>query len=126
MKTTYEICHHILLSYATKAAEGIQYTHTNDSGFRHSLLNLHSFISGIDGYKSVDPSLLTLDEMNILGFGRWSEESELMLIPFYLFPFLAEGFTAFNFDGKPFVFKRDEADNDHRYGALAFGVYPAK
>lgn len=126
MKTTYDICHSILLSYATKAAEGVQHTFTSDASFRDSLLNLHAFISGIDGYRSVDPSLLTLEEMKSVGFMRWSEETELMLIPFYLFPFLADGFTAFTLHGESFVFKSDDADNDHRYGALAYGVYPAK
>lgn len=74
----------------------------------------------------IDPNGMTLEELKACGFGRWSEDNEMMLIPISLLPFLADEFEgACIMSEEKRLLKRDEMDNDHRGGFLAYGVYPA-
>ena len=74
--------------------------------------------------KNLNPSELTMDEMKDLGFGRWDEKTELMLIPLWLMQFIDPEIYVMSIDGETVQFKH--ADNDHRFGCLAFGVIPKK
>ena len=67
---------------------------------------------------------LTKEQMEDLGFGKWSEENPMMLIPLWLFPFLPEDIEAGCIDGEKRVFKKSDMDTDNRYGCLAYGIFP--
>lgn len=74
----------------------------------------------------IDPSDLTRSEMVDLGFGSWSDETEMMLIPLWLFPFMADGLEVEDIFGETFIFNKADADTDNRFGCLSYGVVPKK
>lgn len=65
---------------------------------------------------------LTIAELDALGFGRWSEETELRLIPVYLYWAIPQDIEVTCFDGS--TKKLSEADTDNRFGCLAYGFIP--
>lgn len=77
---------------------------------------------------------LTPAECDELGFGKWSDDSELRLIPIWLYPFLSPGETLHCIDGSTDVVGAKYAtigedgyiDGDHRGGMLAFGIMPVE
>jgi len=73
----------------------------------------------------IDPYELTMEQMKDLGFARWNYESDLMLIPLWLLPFLKEDIETESISGNKYS-KKSELDTDNRYGCIAFGVYPKK
>jgi len=80
-------------------------------------------IKGSDEYRDIDPSELTQEECDELGFAKWDEEG-LMLIPLWLVPYISETFEgACITDPKFRLMVTSKQDNDHRYGCVSFGVY---
>jgi hypothetical protein len=73
---------------------------------------------------SIDPSDLTNAECDDLGFGRWSKENPMRLIPIWIYPFLKEEFNSGCIDGNSGKMKKSEMDTDTRFGYLAYGIYP--
>lgn len=67
---------------------------------------------------------LTAEQMDDLGFIRWSEENPMRLIPLWLYQFLPDEIETECIDGEKFVLKRADMDNDHRLGWLAYGIWP--
>lgn len=84
----------------------------------------------------VDCTNLTSSEALNLGFGLWCEETNLHLIPMYLYDFLEYGqpLTSINGEVKKVTVGYDEGngsnpnyiDNDSRFGCLAYGFIPRK
>jgi hypothetical protein len=77
-------------------------------------------------YTELQPSDLTVDEMKELGFMRWSENSDMMLIPLWIYPFLADVLTTTDINGVTSTLNKSDIDTDHRCGCLAYGITPAK
>lgn len=75
--------------------------------------------------ESIDITQLTKDQMIDLGFGKWEENSKDFLIPLWLFPWLKSEIITKCIDGTKTLMKKD-MDTDHRYGLLAYSVYPLK
>lgn len=73
---------------------------------------------------TVNISQLTEEQMNDLGFGRWSEENPMRLILLWLFPWLPEEVEVGCIDGVKQILKKSEMDTDHRFGYLAYGIFP--
>lgn len=65
---------------------------------------------------------LTSAELDALGFGAWSEETGLRLIPIYLYWAIPPATRVTCFDGT--TQELSEADTDSRFGCLAFGFVP--
>ncbi|WAW44618.1 hypothetical protein [Klebsiella phage Kp_GWPR59] len=122
--TTFQICQMILLATATRAAEPIAYQSWGDSFTAKNIRDLPTRLYMSPDFEPVDPNDLTLEEMKNLGFRKWSDDSNMMLIPLYLLPYLKDGFRAISISGEEFTFTRDKADNDHRMGLLSFGALP--
>lgn len=121
---TFQLCQMILVATATRAAEPIEYTSWGaDFSIQH-IRDLPGRLMKSPDFFPVDPNDLTREEMENLGFRKWSKESDLMLIPLYLFPYMKEGITVTSISGDQYYFFRESADNDHRMGLLAFGVVP--
>ena len=56
-----------------------------------------------------------------LNFGRWSDDSQLRLIPLYLWHCIANGEVLTCIDGKTKIKGLDEIDLDVRFGCIAYG-----
>lgn len=77
---------------------------------------------------------LTGEELRDLGFGKWDEADSILLIPIWLYPFIAPGQKLWCFGGKPILVREDYTnpdaegyiDNDQRFGYLAYGVKTCK
>lgn len=63
---------------------------------------------------------LTLKEAKELRFGRWSNESDLWLIPLWLFPLIPEDLELTSIGGQKGLVS--EVDTDTRFGCLAWGI----
>jgi hypothetical protein len=74
---------------------------------------------------TIDVTGFSLAQCEELGFGKWEEGSNLRLIPLWLFPFLSDQVEYTAIDGDK-IKGRDQMDNDHRFGCLAFGIVPAE
>jgi hypothetical protein len=48
----------------------------------------------------------------------------LRLIPLWLFGMIPEGLVVTNIGGEDFKFRKGKTDLDHRFGRLAYGIYP--
>lgn len=108
----------LMTHIVNSAAEGFQYTWSDEFHAK----NTDDAISRATKYlvgPSEDPTLaedrrfdnirwneFSVDDLRLIGWGFWSEESKLMLCPLWL---------------KEVFFPGKEHDNDHRFGCLAYG-----
>lgn len=124
MITTYDLCKWIRKAILTNAAEVIAYNWDADFS-RKNLKEVPDKLKKAEGFRLIDPSDLTESEMDDLGFGRWSEDNPIRLIPLWLKPFLAERIKAGSIDnGEAREIETASMDDDHRFGCLAYGVLP--
>ena len=64
---------------------------------------------------------VSTDDLFSLGFGRWSGDSQLLLIPIWAWNFIADGQEVISINGETKVKGTDDIDLDHRGGYLAWG-----
>lgn len=115
----------ILQNYLAKQLSGkLNYT---DSEYwqKKKILGSELLEKTKDFNLSVDDfNSLTVDDVEKLGFCKWSEEFEnLYLIPSYLWRFLPCGLEIRNLDNE--IIKYNDfncLDNDERFGCLAYGL----
>lgn len=90
---------------------------------------IHQEIS--DGYDSIRQQFkdriknigeLTADELKDLGFSKWSNESDLYLIPIWFYDFIPDGIELTSISGEKAVKGQDYVDMDTRFGRLAYGI----
>ena len=75
-------------------------------------------------FRKVDPNEMTKEQLLDLGFQKWDEDSGLMLIPLYIYPFLKDEIMCGSIsDICSRLIKTSEIDLDHRFGCLAYGVF---
>jgi hypothetical protein len=123
---TYEKCCAIRHAIMTRVAESQIYESWSDE-FR--LKNIRGFFSEtIQKWSEtesfeIDASDLTKEEMELLGFCKFSENSNGYLIPIWLYPFLKESIETSCIDGSSKL-NKSEMDTDHRFGYLAYSVLP--
>ena len=73
--------------------------------------------------KHIDITKLTIEEAKELRFRRWDEElPDLWLFPLYLVPLIPEGLEVMSISGNKFKYEKDKADNDIRFGCVAYGI----
>ena len=59
-----------------------------------------------------------------LGFKKWEEDSNLMLIPGYLYQFIPAGLDLYCISGEKVQYESyKDLDNDCRFGCLAYGIH---
>lgn len=118
-RTNYEMAKAVRNSVLSSAAQGMLYSDFSSIKEKEGRLKRGT------GFKQIDPNDLTLEQLEDLGFGRWSDESTLRLIPGWIFPFLSDTFVGASImNEEARELKRNEIDNDMRFGCLAFGVFP--
>ena len=75
-------------------------------------------------FRKVDPNEMSIEQLLDLGFQKWDEDSGLMLIPLYIYPFLKDEIMCGSIsDICARLIKVSEIDIDHRFGCLAYGVF---
>ena len=122
---TYELCKAIRRRITTRAAEVFSYGSWSDDFATSQIREIPKSIIESDGFFQINPNTLTSSEMDELGFCRWSGDSPIRLIPLWLLPFLVDEFEAGCIDGGPVKqVRREEIDNDHRFGCIAYGINP--
>ncbi len=120
--TTYEKCQAVRRFIVNRAAEVMNYTSWSDEFAANRIREISEDLS--DSIGKINIAELTSIQMDDLGFGRWSEDSPMRLIPLWLFQFLPDEIESECIDGTKSVLKTAEMDNDHRFGCLAYGIYP--
>lgn len=111
-----------------RAAEVMAYANWGDDFAAKQIRNFPSELADQEtgkNYFGIQPAEMTDKQLEELGFGRWSDETPMRLIPLWLFPFLAEDIEIECIDGEKMTTKKSEMDNDNRFGCLAYGVIPA-
>ena len=125
--TTFDKCKAIRNSLLTRVGEALSYSWSSD--FKIENLNdIHKSISYWEkerGSFKINPNDLTKEEAGELGFGIWSKESEIRLIPIWILPFLCDTFDSESISGEKHTSLK-ELDSDHRFGCLAYGIIPKK
>lgn len=73
--------------------------------------------------KHIDFTKITTEEAKELRFQRWDEEHpNLWLFPLYLVPIIPEGLEVTSISGNKYKYEKDKADNDIRFGCVAYGI----
>ena len=87
----------------------------------------YQFIKGqLDKHEIPSEEWLNLDiaTAKLLGFAFWEEDSNLMLIPGYLYQFIPAGLELYSISGEKKQYESyNDLDNDCRFGCLAYGIY---
>ena len=125
--TTYEKCKAIRRMIINRAAEVMAYDNWSDDFAVKQIRKFPDELSKQTGekYFGIQPAEMTDKQLEELGFGRWSDETPMRLIPLWLMPFLADEIETECIDGVKKLTKKSEMDNDNRFGCLAYGVIPA-
>lgn len=121
--TTYEKCKRVRRFMLNKAAEVMNYTNWSDEFSTKQIREITDIVDQQIG--KINIAELTKEQMDDLGFGTWSEDNPMRLIPLWLFKFLPDEIESECINGTKTVLKTAEMDNDHRYGYLAYGIWPA-
>lgn len=69
-----------------------------------------------------DINKLSRDDLYHLGFAKWDDTSDLLLVPLWFYPLLEEGTVLTSIHGSEAIVGEDDIDMDTRFGALAYGV----
>lgn len=121
MSETFEKCKNIRNYMLRNCAETMLYKNW-DSDFATENIREIPDVSDGSFRGSIDPTLLSKDEMIDLGFMKYRDDFEMLLIPLWLFPFLKDGFKCQCINGKKKIFIKSKMDVDHRSGMLSYGI----
>lgn len=73
--------------------------------------------------KHIDFNNITSEEAKELRFRKFSEEyPNLWLFPLYLVPLIPEGLDVMSISGEKYKYNKEKADNDIRFGCVAYGI----
>lgn len=119
----FEKCLLIKRALIRRAGECIAYTTWTDEYCVKQLRSIHKELG--EKINCVDISKLTSKELDEIGFGKWSENSPLRLIPLFLLPYLPDQIDVGSIDGEePCLINKKDMDDDNRGGYLAYGIVP--
>ncbi len=123
MQTTYMKCKKIRTLILNTSAEVMNYSNWDNGFAAKQIREIAPKYQDIIG--EIDISKLTKEEMIDLGFGRWSKDDPMFLIPLYLYQFLPDKINCNCISGSS-VLDKSNMDTDNRCGWLAYGVTPSK
>ena len=119
----YEFLLQVRQAIINRAAEVFCYKWATDFSSER-IKEIPSVFSKSEGFRKVDPNEMTKEQLVDLGFQKWDEDSGLMLIPLYIYPFLKDEIMCGSIsDICPRLIKVSEIDIDHRFGCLAYGIF---
>lgn len=107
--------------YANMVAETVQYKSWDDHFCREEI-NRYTDKMIEEVKKHIDFYHLTKEEAVELRFGKWSDDSNLYLIPLWLLPAIPVGITLICISGDKIVYDGKNIDIDTRFGVLAWGI----
>nr|DAR90859.1 MAG TPA: hypothetical protein [Caudoviricetes sp.] len=122
MKPIIGYCSNLLKAIATEAGCAIEYETWNDEYCRHQLCSIRERCDQGITQEMLDS--ITADDvelLRLLGWQVWSEDGDgnmLLCVPLYCKMALADGVKLYSIFGE----LTDVIDDDHRFGALAYGV----
>lgn len=118
MSKDYEVAKNIRVRFLTMCIE----SHFQKD--EKSITDIIQEIKKMKGFNPIDPSTFTKEECIYLGFKYWDEKQELLLVPFWMLPFLVESFKGSFIGEDPFLENITVSqDEDHRFGTLPYGVF---
>jgi len=120
--TTYEKLTGLRRIIVNRAAEVMNYTNWSDDFAAKQIREIPALDRLREHFGEINIAELTAAQMDELGFGRW-DDSGLRLIPLWMFQFLPAEIKTTNIEGAT-TLKKADMDNDHRFGCLAYGVFP--
>lgn len=120
---SFELAKAIRKAICSRAAQVFSYTNWSEEFAVKEIRSIPEWVKGSSNFNPIDPNEFTVEQLKELGFGQWDEESKLFLMPLWLLPFVKDELELGCIDGERRTFKREEIDNDERFGCLAFGVY---
>lgn len=84
------------------------------------------YIQTMEQIKEVigDITKLSIADLKVLGFEKWEEESDLYLVPLWIFNILPHGLVLTSIDGVERVKGKDEIDLTTRFGCIGWGIIP--
>lgn len=104
-----------------KVSETIIYNWDNDFKAKENKESFDKFYKELE--KHIDFTKLTVEQAKELRFQKWSEEQpKLWLFPLYLVPIIPEGLEVVDINGEKYKYEKDTADNDIRFGCVAYGI----
>ena len=119
----YEFLLMVRRAIVNRAAEVFCYNWDNAFSSKR-IKEIPDVFSKSDYFRKVDPNEMTVDQLDNLGFQKWDDESGLMLIPLYVYPFLKDEFMCGSIsDIAARNIKASDIDTDNRSGCLAYGVF---
>ena len=119
----YEFLLMVRQAIVNRAAEVFNYDWSDDFSSKR-IKEIPDVFSKSECFRKVDPNEMTVDQLDNLGFKKWDEDSGLMLIPLYIYPFLKDEIMCGSIsDICSRLIKVSEIDIDHRFGCLAYGVF---
>ena len=119
----YEFLLMVRQAIVNRAAEVFCYNWNNAFSSKR-IKEIPDVFSKSDYFRKVDPNEMTVDQLDNLGFKKWDDESCLMLIPLYVYPFLKDEFMCGSIsDIAARNIKASDIDTDTRSGCLAYGVF---
>ena len=119
----YEFLLMVRQAIVNRAAEVFCYNWDNYSS-SNRIKEIPDVFSKSDYFRKVDPNEMTVDQLDNLGFQKWDDDSGLMLIPLYVYPFLKDEFMCGSIsDIAARNIKASDIDTDNRFGCLAYGVF---
>lgn len=122
--TTFEICKQVRSVVLTRAGELMAYRNWEAKFAQEYMTKLAGEMAErAKWFSPINANDLTAPELDELGFGTWSDEKPIRLVPIWILPFLRDEIDAESISGKKVTSVKAE-DNDHRFGCVAFGVMP--
>ena len=119
----YEFLLNVRQAIVYRAAEVFCYRLESDFSYKR-IKEIPDVFSKSKCFRKVDPNEMTKEQLLDLGFQKWDEDSGLMLIPLYIYPFLKDEIMCGSIsDIEARLIKVSEIDIDHRFGCLAYGVF---
>ena len=104
-----------------RISETIIYDWNKEFKIRENKKNFEKFYEELRKY--IDFTKLTVSEAKELRFQKWSDEQpNLWLFPLYLVPIIPEGLEVTSISGRNYKYEKDKADNDIRFGCVAYGI----
>ena len=119
----YEFLLMVRQAIVNRAAEVFCYSWSDDFSSKR-IKEIPDVFSKSEYLRKIDPNEMTAEQLDEVGFQKWSEDSGLMLIPLYVYPFLKDEFMCGSIsDLADRKIKVADIDTDNRFGCLAYGVF---
>ena len=119
--TDYELALHYRSVVLNAAAMCTTYTWSSDFAQAELKLAFDLGHIGKHGLRCIQLSELKRHQAKKLGFFRWSDDSEMLLIPLWMLSFLLPGTPVICIDGESTFIGSENFDTDVRGGVLAYG-----